>query len=187
MESSLYETLIELIDERSQGDESLSKEQREALVLRCLQHLEVTVEDYNGEPTVSGSHRIEDCILCELHPDRFEIIDENELGLTLRDSYPVTEGHCLIIPRRHAETYFDMNEAEIVATSRLAHRARARLQQEDPDVSGFNIGANCWKSAGQSVFHAHIHLIPRRDGDQEDPQGGVRKIFPEKAKYKHKQ
>ena len=187
MESSLYETLSALIEDRLPGDENLSKEQREALVLRCLQHLEATVAEYHGKRSATGSRRVDDCILCELHPDRFEIVDENELALTLRDSYPVTEGHCLIIPRRHAETWFDMNEAEVVATGRLAHRARERLQREDPSVTGFNLGANCWKSAGQSVFHAHIHLIPRRDGDQEDPQGGVRKIFPEKAKYKRKE
>ena len=104
--------------------------------------------------------------------------------MTLKDSYPVTEGHCLIIPRRHAETWFDMNPAEVEAANQLMHRARKRIRAEDPAVSGFNLGTNAGKSAGQSVFHAHIHFIPRRDGDQEDPQGGVRKIFPDKAKYR---
>jgi ATP adenylyltransferase len=124
------------------------------------------------------------CLFCELPADRFEVIDQNELCMTLRDSYPVTEGHCLIIPRRHAATWFDMNPAEVEAANRLLHRSRERLQAEDETVSGFNFGTNAGKSAGQSVFHAHIHLIPRRDGDQEDPQGGVRKIFPDKAKYR---
>ncbi len=124
------------------------------------------------------------CLFCELPPDRFEVIDDNELCMTLRDSYPVTEGHCLIIPRRHAATWFDMNPAEVEAANRLLHRSRERLQAEDATVSGFNFGTNAGKSAGQSVFHAHIHLIPRRDGDQEDPQGGVRKIFPDRAKYR---
>ena len=124
------------------------------------------------------------CLFCELPADRFEVIDQNELCMTLRDSYPVTEGHCLIIPRRHAATWFDMNPAEVEAANRLLHRSRERLQTEDATVSGFNFGTNAGKSAGQSVFHAHIHLIPRRDGDQQDPQGGVRKIFPDKAKYR---
>lgn len=124
------------------------------------------------------------CLLCELPADKFEVVDENELCLTLTDSYPVSEGHCLIVPRRHATTYFDMNAAEVDAATRLLQQSRARIQQQDPDVTGFNIGMNCGKSAGQSVFHAHIHLIPRRDGDQENPQGGVRKIFPEKAHYR---
>ncbi|MDH3388992.1 MAG: HIT family protein [Gammaproteobacteria bacterium] len=122
--------------------------------------------------------------MCELRADRFEIVDENELCLTLRDSYPVTEGHCLIIPRRHTANYFDLNTEEVAAATRLMHQARKRLQADDASISGFNIGMNCGKSAGQSVYHAHIHLIPRRDGDQENPQGGVRKIFPEKANYR---
>jgi len=126
------------------------------------------------------------CLFCELPADKFQVVDANDLCLTLSDSYPVTEGHCLIIPRRHAETYFDMNTAEIEAATGLLHRARSNIQGEDPKVSGCNIGMNSGKSAGQSVFHAHIHLIPRRDGDQQDPQGGVRKIFPEKARYRRK-
>ncbi len=187
MTSDLYQTLINLIDDRLPGGDYLSDAEREALALQCLRHIEATVEKFDGDGAADrGTQRLADCILCELRPDRFEIVDENEHALTLRDSYPVTEGHCLIIPRRHAETWFDMNETEVVATGRLIHRARARLQADDPSVSGFNIGMNCWKSAGQSVFHAHIHLIPRRDGDQQDPQGGVRKIFPEKAKYQRK-
>lgn len=124
------------------------------------------------------------CLFCELPADKFEVLDENELCLTLQDSYPVSAGHCLIVPRRHVRDYFDMNPAEIDAANRLMHRARERLQADDPSITGFNIGTNAGKSAGQSVFHAHIHFIPRRDGDQEDPQGGVRKIFPEKAKYR---
>ena len=123
------------------------------------------------------------CLFCELPADKFVVVDENELCLALTDSYPVTEGHCLIIPRRHAATYFDMNTAEVEAATQLLHRSRERIQQQDAKVSGFNIGMNSGKSAGQSVFHAHIHLIPRRDGDQENPQGGVRKIFPGKAHY----
>jgi diadenosine tetraphosphate (Ap4A) HIT family hydrolase len=124
------------------------------------------------------------CLFCELPADKFVVVDENELCLALTDSYPVTEGHCLIIPKRHAATYFDMDYTEVEAATQLLHRSRGRIQQEDARVSGFNIGMNSGKSAGQSVFHAHIHLIPRRDGDQENPQGGVRKIFPEKAQYR---
>ncbi len=77
-----------------------------------------------------------------------------------------------------------MNPAEVEAANRLMHRSRARLRAADASVTGFNLGSNAGRSAGQSVFHAHIHFIPRRDGDQQDPQGGVRKIFPDKAKYR---
>ena len=131
-----------------------------------------------------ASNFVSGCLFCELPADKFVIVDENERCLALTDNYPVTEGHCLIIPRRHAATYFDMNNAEVEAATQLLHRSRERIQQQDAKVSGFNIGMNSGKSAGQSVFHAHIHLIPRRDGDQENPQGGVRKIFPEKAHYR---
>lgn len=126
------------------------------------------------------------CLFCELPEDKFTVLDENELCMTLGDSYPVSPGHCLIIPKRHVENYFDMNAAEIDAATRLMRDAKTRLQAQDSSISGFNMGTNAGKSAGQSVFHAHIHFIPRRDGDQENPQGGVRKIFPEKASYKRK-
>ena len=124
------------------------------------------------------------CLMCELPVDKFKILDQNDLCLVLEDSYPVSEGHCLVIPRRHAPTFFEMNDREILAIQELLHRSKARLQEMDHTITGFNIGMNCGKSGGQSVFHAHVHFIPRRDGDQENPQGGVRKIFPEKAQYK---
>jgi diadenosine tetraphosphate (Ap4A) HIT family hydrolase len=137
-----------------------------------------------AENDESGPNFVGGCLFCELPADKFVIVDENEHCLAVTDSYPVTEGHCLIIPKRHAATYFDMDNIEVEAATQLLHRSRGRIQQEDARVSGFNIGMNSGKSAGQSVFHAHIHLIPRRDGDQENPQGGVRKIFPEKAQYR---
>jgi diadenosine tetraphosphate (Ap4A) HIT family hydrolase len=143
-----------------------------------MNHAHLSLNEESSPEFVCG------CLFCELPVDKFQVVDENELCMTLTDSYPVTEGHCLIIPRRHAATYFDMNSQEVEAATRLLHRSRERLQQQDATVSGFNIGMNSGKSAGQSVFHAHIHLIPRRDGDQENPQGGVRKIFPEKAHYR---
>lgn len=131
-----------------------------------------------------GEHFVAGCLFCELPEDKFELLDENELCLTLQDNYPVTEGHCLIVPRRHAATFFDMTYAEVEAATRLLHQSKSRLQARDPAISGFNFGTNAGVSAGQSVFHAHIHLIPRRDGDQENPRGGVRKIFPDKAQYR---
>lgn len=121
------------------------------------------------------------CRFCE--PKRHEVLDENELCLTLIDNFPVSQGHCLIVPKRHAETYFDMSEDEITAAYRLLHRARERLVAEDASITGFNTGMNSGKSAGQSIFHAHMHVMPRRDGDQENLRGGVRRVFPDKALY----
>ncbi len=103
--------------------------------------------------------------------------------MALTDTYPVVEGHCLITPRRHAPTLFDLNPDEVTAIHSLVQSARSILMAGDPSISGFNLGTNAGRSAGQSVFHCHFHLFPRRDGDQENPRGGVRRIFPEKAVY----
>ena len=124
------------------------------------------------------------CFLCR--PKPHEILDENDLCMTLQDSHPVVEGHCLIIPRRHAPTVFDLTAEEAVAVQDLLRRAQSCLQQQDPSITGFNFGVNAGQSAGQSVFHCHYHLFPRRDGDQENPRGGVRRIFPDKALYKRR-
>ncbi len=127
------------------------------------------------------AHREAECRFCT--PKPHEVLDENELCMTLIDNYPISQGHCLIIPKRHAETYFDLNQAEVNASNRLLHQARDRLVTEDATITGFNTGMNSGESAGQSIFHAHMHVIPRRHGDQENPRGGMRKIFPDKANY----
>jgi len=101
----------------------------------------------------------------------------------LDDRYPVTPGHLLIVPRRHVTDWFALTEAERRDAEALLLRLRERFLAGDPEVTGFNVGMNCGASAGQTVFHAHIHLIPRRDGDCEDPHGGVRGIIPERQKY----
>lgn len=107
---------------------------------------------------------------------------ENDLCYARLDLYPVTEGHTLIIPKRHAVTWFDMNREEQIATLDLIEQAKHHLNRKyQPD--GFNIGANCGQVAGQSIDHAHIHLIPRYTGDMPDPKGGVRGVIPEKQKY----
>lgn len=128
-------------------------------------------------------HRKPDCLFCHPSKNRIEVLAENELALLLKDNFPVSPGHCLAIPKRHIETYFDLNQAELNAVNQLIRDRRETLLQQDTTITGFNIGTNAGDSAGQSVFHAHIHLIPRRDGDQENPRGGVRKVFPAKADY----
>ena len=127
-------------------------------------------------------HREEGCLFCELG-EKITILGENELAYALKDNFPVTEHHTLIIPKRHVDTYFDMNQAEVNACHALLHEQRTRILSIDETVTGFNVGSNTGEDAGQSVFHAHIHLIPRRKGDQDNPRGGVRRIFPEKADY----
>ena len=122
-----------------------------------------------------------ECIFC-LEQD-LQIVEENELALAFRDRFPVTEGHTLIIPKRHAVTYFELTEAEVLAVNTLLHSQKSQIQAEDSSVVAFNIGINAGEAAGQTVFHCHIHLIPRRDGDVDNPRGGIRHTIPGKGFY----
>lgn len=121
------------------------------------------------------------CIFCELQADR--IIASNPLALAIRDNYPVTELHTLVIPKRHAPTFFDLFEPERRAVNQLLDEVRTGILRKDGSVSGFNIGINNGESAGQTIAHAHVHLIPRRHGDVQQPRGGVRGVIPGKAAY----
>lgn len=110
-------------------------------------------------------------------------IDREAGMLAVADIHPVTVGHLLIVPVEHYPDYFALPDQLRRAAGRLLDRQRRRILAEDPAVTGFNIGMNCGASAGQTVPHAHIHLIPRRDGDVLDPQGGVRGCVPERMGY----
>lgn len=123
-----------------------------------------------------------DCLFCRQDPG--EYICENDLAYAVLDSYPVSEGHALIIPKRHAPTWFDLTPEEAQACNELVHGARLWLLKQHPEIDGFNVGVNCGEAAGQSIFHCHIHLIPRRKGDVANPQGGVRHVIASKAKYR---
>jgi diadenosine tetraphosphate (Ap4A) HIT family hydrolase len=121
-----------------------------------------------------------DCIFCNLTPDR--IISESDYTVTIRDGFPVSEGHTLIIPKRHVQSFFELQAIEKTAILQALDEAKEALDRElNPD--GYNIGINDGEAAGQTVMHLHVHLIPRCKGDTEDPRGGVRHVFPEKAKY----
>ena len=120
-----------------------------------------------------------DCIFCK--PKR-EILAENQHALAFFDSYPVSRGHALVVPRRHARTIFDLPDEEYAGCFRLVLPLKeVLLARFAPD--GFNVGANCGEAAGQSVWHAHIHVIPRYAGDVPNPRGGVRGVIPQKAAY----
>ncbi|NCF62501.1 MAG: HIT domain-containing protein [Gammaproteobacteria bacterium] len=111
-----------------------------------------------------------------------EIVMENELAFADYDSYPVNPGHCLIILRRHIAEYFEATAEEKAAIWALVDKMKPIIDEEfNPD--GYNVGVNIGKSAGQSVPHVHIHMIPRYQGDMEDPRGGVRGVIPHKQKY----
>ncbi|MEN6486807.1 MAG: HIT family protein [Syntrophobacteraceae bacterium] len=122
------------------------------------------------------------CLFCS-HEMKGRTFLEYGSVFAIRDNFPVSEGHFLVIPRRHTADFFGMTREERSDAGELLAILRERLASEDPSITGFNVGANCGVAAGQSVMHAHIHLIPRRDGDVPDPKGGVRGVIPRKAKY----
>jgi len=120
------------------------------------------------------------CPFCDPEPDRF--VASNDHAVAVRDGYPVSEGHTLVVPRKHAASLFELSHEEQSAVWVLAREIRNRLQAElSPD--GFNIGLNDGETAGQTVPHAHVHVIPRYRGDVPDPRGGVRWIIPDRAVY----
>ena len=112
------------------------------------------------------------------------IIEENGTVFAVADKYPVTKGHCLVIPFRHVPDFFSLTEHERRDSDDLARYLKNRIQAEDGTVEGFNLGFNCGRTAGQTIAHAHLHLIPRRDGDVELPEGGIRGAVPGKMKYR---
>lgn len=121
------------------------------------------------------------CIFCNLGKDK-EIIAENELAIAFYDGFPVNPGHALIIPKRHVASYFDLSMDECTAMQALLEVVQTKVEERfHPD--GYNIGVNVNAAAGQSVFHVHMHLIPRFLGDVDNPKGGVRGVIPSKQKY----
>ena len=123
-----------------------------------------------------------ECPFCKIIADKKEIVLENELAVAFYDSFPVSNGHTLIIPKRHVETYFDLSPEEMSAIFDLSQKMRDLLEKRyKPD--GFNVGFNVGECGGQSVMHCHMHVIPRYRGDQENPRGGIRKIVKNTTQY----
>lgn len=126
-------------------------------------------------------HRLAGCVFCELPPER--VVGENQLFVAIRDAYAVTDGHTLLIPRRHVASPGDLFQPELNAMWALSAAVKTDLMSVDPTIDGFNLGFNDGTSAGQTVMHAHVHLIPRRTGDVAEPRGGVRGVIPGKQSY----
>ena len=122
------------------------------------------------------------CLFC--NSEKSGCAHENELAYASYDSYPVSEYHCLIIPKRHIKDYFDLSNEELIACNKLIKIVKKEITNKDTSVKGFNLGTNIGKVSGQSILHCHFHLIPRREGDVENPQGGVRSVIPKKQHYK---
>ena len=124
------------------------------------------------------------CLFCNTATK--EYIFENDLAFSTFDSFPVSELHVLIIPKRHIKNYFELSTYEIIACNKIIQLCKNKIEKMDHAIKGFNLGTNCGKVAGQSINHCHIHLIPRREGDVENPQGGVRGVIPSKQYYVRK-
>lgn len=123
-----------------------------------------------------------DCIFCDIVKNKNNIIAENDLAVAFYDSFPVSDGHALVIPKRHVETYFDLNEAEIAAIFELSQEIK-RVIDDKFHPTGYNVGFNVGRDGGQTVMHCHLHIIPRYLGDIENPRGGIRNIIKSKTKY----
>jgi diadenosine tetraphosphate (Ap4A) HIT family hydrolase len=122
-----------------------------------------------------------DCPFCSPSTNS-TLVTESAQAYALSDKYPVTDGHTLVLPKRHVNNYFELSEREQTACQIMVNRVQSRLQDKHaPD--GFNVGLNVGTDAGQTVPHAHIHVIPRYAGDVDDPTGGVRNVIPEKGNY----
>ena len=129
-------------------------------------------------------HREQDCLFCQIQTDdRKRVVDENTLAYAIRDGFEVTQYHTLFIPKRHTKDYFGLTQAEINAINQLIDSQKEFLDGADSSIDGYNIGMNCGETAGQTIFHCHVHLIPRRKGDVENPRGGVRHVITGKGYY----
>ena len=124
------------------------------------------------------------CLFCNTKESGFT--NQNELAYASYDTYPVSKYHCLIIPKRHIKDFFELTDEELVACNSLIKIVKNEVIKKDPNIEGFNLGTNVGRVSGQSIFHCHFHLIPRRLGDVKNPQGGVRSVISNKQHYKRK-
>jgi diadenosine tetraphosphate (Ap4A) HIT family hydrolase len=124
--------------------------------------------------------QLKPCPFC--NPPSERVILSNTLAIAIRDGFPVSPGHMLVIPKRHVATFFETTTEERLAIFELLDKAKLALDAE-LHPAAYNIGVNDGAAAGQTIPHLHFHLIPRYADDSADPRGGVRWIFPEKAKY----
>ena len=122
-----------------------------------------------------------DCIFCNM--DESRMIFQNDLFYAIRDGFPVTFLHTLLIPRRHVTSYFSLSSDEKSTLIETLDFLRGGILDSDASITGFNVGFNDGVSAGQTVMHCHVHIIPRREKDVSDPRGGVRGVIPDKQKY----
>ena len=162
------------------GSDDISNLQ--ALCFRCnAGKRDTDSTDFRGV-VASYRYREEACVFCALEGSG-RVLLENELAVCIADAYPVTPGHSLVIPRRHVSDGLELHQPEWNAAVDLLKQRREQLSDADQSITGWNVGLNSGEAAGQTVFHAHWHLIPRRQGDCAEPRGGVRGVISERQGY----
>jgi len=169
-----------IIPKNHGGSDDISNLQ--ALCFRCnAGKRDTDTTDFRGVQASYGQ-RLEGCVFCALEGSG-RVLLENELAICIADAYPVTEGHSLVIPRRHIADGLALYQPEWNALTQLLKLRREQLESQDLSISGWNVGLNSGEAAGQTVLHAHWHLIPRRQGDCEQPRGGVRGVIARRQAY----
>lgn len=134
-------------------------------------------EGRGAEGASSAAH---ECVFCNVAPD--QVVADDRHSLAFLDGFPVAAGHTLVVPKRHVESIFDLPQKELASLWRLVGKVREQLKAQ-LRADAFTVGINDGSAAGQTVGHAHVHVIPRRQGDVEDPRGGIRCVIPERAAY----
>mgnify|MGYP000497350770 FL=1 len=124
---------------------------------------------------------MDDCLFCNIEKSRLVMEEEN--FYIIRDAFPETDLHTLIISKRHIQSFFELTDSEISSYTKILNKCRIDLLDQDSSILGFNVGFNDGVDAGQTIMHCHVHIIPRRSGDVINPRGGIRGVIPGKQNY----